>query len=69
MDAHIGRGEPVLRAIECTMEDLRKIGMRGEVSRPEAIKVPTAILQFSKDYSSKSSKGPRISRPISVAEL
>ena len=68
VDAHIGRGEAVLRTVECTTEDLRKIGLC-EVSRPEATKVPAAILQFSRDYSSKSSKGPRISRPISVAEL
>lgn len=68
VDAHIGRGEPVLRTIECTTEDLRKIGLC-EVSRPEATKVPAAILQFSRDYSSKSSNGPRISRSISVAEL
>ena len=68
VDAHIGRGEPVLRTIGCTIEDLRKIGLC-EVSRPEATKVPAAILQLSWDYSSKSSKIPSISRPISVAEL
>jgi hypothetical protein len=68
VDAHIGRGEPVLRTIGCTTEDLRKIGLR-EVLRPEATKVPAAILQFSRDYSSKSSKSPSMSRPISVAEL
>jgi hypothetical protein len=69
VDAHIGRGEPVIRTVGCTLDDLRKIGLC-EVSSPEATKVPAVLLEFSKDYSSgKSRKGPSISRPLSVAEL
>jgi hypothetical protein len=62
VDAHIGRGEPVLRSIGCSLDDLRKIGLR-ELSKPQATRVPAPLLQF---YSRNNS---RISRPLLAAGI
>jgi hypothetical protein len=66
VDAHVGRGEPVLRAIGCTLDDLRKIGLC-EVSRPDATRIPVPLIQFSRNFS-KTRNISGISLPLSVAE-
>lgn len=66
VDAHIGRGESVLRTIGCTLDDLRKIGLC-EVSRPDATRIPVPLIQFSRNFS-KTRNISGISLPLSVAE-
>ena len=46
VDAHLGRGESVLRTIECSSRDLHKIGLR-DVPRTHVKRLPVPLLQFS----------------------